>query len=222
MFYVGVNPTLTEIQKIYNAAEFYKSELLGRSLLVLYLDSHSELNTYSVTFLPRNFMHLTGLIHAHDPKYNSVHFYNDAILKRLKKDDFYLGAYTTNLKLEILESALANVLRSNMIGTYDNSGPLLITERVVGTVNSCIGFVNDKQTGLNYPNTLLNVDIRRKLRERYRICAIFRKRDDEEEYSEATYIAKRIRWDPLQFPGGLEYLKDLIAREELRKNRLTL
>ncbi len=47
-----------------------------------------------------------------------------------------------------------------MIGDFTDRGPKLFTEKVAGGVGGCIGFVRDRHTGLNVPNTLLKKDIR--------------------------------------------------------------
>ena len=47
-----------------------------------------------------------------------------------------------------------------MIGDFTDRGPKLFTEKAVGNVCDCIGFVRDRNTRLNVPNTLLKKDIR--------------------------------------------------------------
>ena len=47
-----------------------------------------------------------------------------------------------------------------MIGDFTDRGPKLYSEKVAGNICGCIGFVKDKNTSLNVPNTLLKKDIR--------------------------------------------------------------
>lgn len=47
-----------------------------------------------------------------------------------------------------------------MIGDFADRGPKLFTEKAAGNVCGCIGFVKDRNTGLNVPNTFLKKDIR--------------------------------------------------------------
>lgn len=47
-----------------------------------------------------------------------------------------------------------------MIGDFTGKGPKLYTEKVAGGICGCIGFVKDRNTRLNVPNTLLKKDIR--------------------------------------------------------------
>ena len=49
---------------------------------------------------------------------------------------------------------------ATMIGEFTDRGPKLFTEKAAGNVCGCIGFVQDKNTKLNVPNTLLKKDIR--------------------------------------------------------------
>ncbi|MCX4318644.1 MAG: PBECR4 domain-containing protein [Lachnospiraceae bacterium] len=47
-----------------------------------------------------------------------------------------------------------------MIGDFTDRGPKLFTEKAAGNVCGCIGFVKDRNTRMNVPNTLLKKDIR--------------------------------------------------------------
>ena len=40
-----------------------------------------------------------------------------------------------------------------MIGDFTDRGPKLFTEKAAGNVCGCIGFVKDRNTRLNVPNT---------------------------------------------------------------------
>ena len=165
-------------------------------------------------------MHLTGVCHKSIENYNTGRFFHLALERRLDKYEFEMAnRHTTPRKLEVIEATLKNVPHAYMIGTYNNIGPLLITDRIIGNIYSCVGFTADEYNGLNYPNTLLKGDTRQKLRECHQICAIFRKKKQEESYSEATYIAKKVPWDVLKFPEEFQYLKDIILQYEIQRGK---
>lgn len=47
-----------------------------------------------------------------------------------------------------------------MIGDFTDREPKLYSEKAAGNVCGCVGFVKDRNTGFNVPNTLLKKDIR--------------------------------------------------------------
>ena len=148
--------TENDLSIISNAAAIYAKELLGYSLVILYKDSSTSLNSYTVHFNERNFMHLTGVCHKSIENYNTGRFFHLALERRLDKYEFEMAnRHTTPRKLEVIEATLKNVPHAYMIGTYNNIGPLLITDRIIGNIYSCVGFTADEYNGLNYPNTLL-------------------------------------------------------------------
>ncbi len=81
---------------------------------------------------------------------------------------------------------------ARMIGDYDNSRPLLVTDKFAGTVTMAMGFV--KVNDVYIPNTALKRDLRdiTTKSSRYRIIAIFSKLRTDTRYKHLTYIAKGI------------------------------
>ena len=209
-----------DFNTIADAASFYAKELVDHSIVVLYKNSSTSVESYTAHFGERNFMHLTGVCHTNIKHFDANLFFHLALEKRFIAEDFKMAdRHTTRRKLDALESTLKGVTHATMIGTYNNSGPLLITDKIIGSVHSCLGFTTDRATGLNYPNTLLNTDVRHKLRDCHQICAIFRKKKQEESYSEATYIDKKAPWDVLKFPEEFQYLKDIILQYEIQRGK---
>lgn len=90
-----------------------------------------------------------------------IHFYEKCLDKRLTENDFYFAKdSSTYQKLSILEHMMNIKQNATMIGYFTDHGVKLFTEKAVGNICGCIGFVNDRNTGLNVPNTLLKKDIR--------------------------------------------------------------
>ncbi len=93
-----------------------------------------------------------------------------------------------------------------MIGMYNQSQPLLSTERIAGSVSVCLGFVRDGGVGRYIPNTVLKGDIRTLVYVPDRILLTYRKTSKEILYSEIVYAAKKIDWSAIQMPDGYSAL----------------
>ncbi len=209
------------IRSVFRAAAYYDRELARHSLLILYLDDSATVQTCTVSFAARNFMHLTGLSAVRGKPCSSKHFYHLALNKRLSyRDADHLMGITSRTRLITVEAALKHVLYADRIGTYNHAGPLLFTEPILKKLSPCIGFKRDRSTGAYLPNVLIQVDPRRKLPELHKVCAIFRKRDGETEYTELTHIADDVTWDGIVFPEKIQYLKDLVVQVACTRRRL--
>ena len=75
---------------------------------------------------------------------------------------------------------------AKMIGQYDNSRIYLQTDKVIGNVNVCMGFIRKSKEYI--PNTVLKEDIRSITRERKRVVAILKKEILDKSYNNITYI----------------------------------
>ncbi len=92
---------------------------------------------------------------------SAIHFYEKCLDNRLMEEDFsFAKDGSTGQKLDILENMMGVKQNVTMIGDFTGRGPKLFTEKAAGNVCGCIGFVKDRNTRLNVPNTLLKKDIR--------------------------------------------------------------
>jgi len=162
------------IRILTKSAELYKEHLEDQKLLFVYgipsdinkqLKIHKrELNSldyYETAFHRYNFQHLTGVRIIGNRIASSIQFYEMCLSGRLMEDDFMFSSDGSTIqKLEILEHMMLIGKNAVMIGDFTDKGPKLYTEKAAGGIRGCIGFVEDKNTGLNVPNTLLNKDIR--------------------------------------------------------------
>ena len=162
------------IQIITKAAELYRDNLEDQKVLFLYgipFEVRNELQTeekvllsikgFEVAFHRYNFLHLTGVRLNKNGTASAIHFYQKCLDKRLTENDFVLAKDgSTRQKLDILENMMLIKKNATMIGEFTGIGPRLFTEKVAGNVCGCIGFVKDRNTNLNVPNTLLKKDIR--------------------------------------------------------------
>lgn len=162
------------IRIITRAADLYHTNLEDQKILFLYgvpsavrkqLQGEStkllSIESYEVAFHRYNFLHLTG-VHLNNFNVTSaIHFYEKCLDNRLTEEDFsFAQDGSTGQKLEILEDMMSVKRNVTMIGDFTDRGPKLFTEKVAGNVCGCIGFVKDRNTQLNVPNTLLQKDIR--------------------------------------------------------------
>ena len=162
------------IQILIKAAELYHTNLEGQKILFLYGVSAEvkrqiqtpgsrllSIKSYEVAFHRYNFLHLTGVRINHSSIDSASHFYEKCLDNRLAERDFdFAKDGSTGQKLDILENMMRIKWNVTMIGNFTDRGPKLFTEKVAGNVCGCIGFVKDRNTSLNVPNTLLKKDIR--------------------------------------------------------------
>lgn len=199
------------IKIVREAAKRYQNNLVGKKILVLYLGCNQCVDYFELSFKATNFLHLTGLqLVAH---ISAAEFYKRCLDGKLSESDFeFAEDGTTILKLTVLPKLMANNLSANMIGDFNSNSLKLYTEKLVGSVTACLGFV--KQGDAYYPNTLLYKDIRNVVYETKRIVAIFQKKFKDLNYGIKTFQSKTIDCGKLKFPQDVEYLKGLLITED--------
>lgn len=86
------------------------------------------------------------------------------------------------------------------------SQPKLYTDKIAGSLSACMGFVRDSGEGRFVPNTVLEGDIRTKVKAADRIIATYRKNRGEKQYSEVVFTAKKVEWEKIVLPDEYCYL----------------
>ena len=138
---------------------------------------------------------------------NARHFFNLCYDKRLTEADFEFSADgTTEMKMRVLPSLMKKNLSAKMLGDYNMSQPKLYTDKIAGSLSACMGFVRDDGEGRFVPNTVLEGDIRTKVKAADRIIATYRKSRGEERYSEIVFTAKKVEWEKIDLPDEYCYL----------------
>ena len=138
---------------------------------------------------------------------NARHFFNLCYDKRLTEADFDFSADgTTEMKMRVLPSLMKKNLSAKMLGDYNMSQPKLYTDKIAGSLSACMGFVRDGGEGRFVPNTVLEGDIRTKVKAADRIIATYRKSRSEEQYSEIVFTAKKVEWEKIVLPDEYSYL----------------
>lgn len=154
-------------------------------------------------FLPRHFLHLTGIQLSGRNNVKSADFYKKCLRGQLSPHDFFLASDgTTEMKLNVILPLMNIHKTAKMMGDYNFAKTLLYTQKLTGSVSGCIGFTYSK--GYFNPNTLLNEDIRDiTYRPQSRILAILRKPISKEIYTELCYVAKGIHLDEIKLSNDI-------------------
>lgn len=209
------------------AAELYRDNLEDQKILFMYgtpSDVKKQLQTegkilaaiqgYEVAFHRCNFLHLTGVRLNKKGTASANHFYQKCLDKRLTEDDFSLAKDgSTGQKLDILESMMFIKKSVTMIGEFSDRGPKLFAEKAAGNICGCIGFVQDKNTKLNVPNTLLKKDIREVTAQpTYKVFVVMSKHYTDDKYSQLAKLDKSIDLKECRF---LDEIEKLIERDKL-------
>jgi len=192
---------------IHNGAIAYKNNLANKNVLFVTL-VNGKTEVFEAAFLTRNFLHLTGV----RTKLNSTTFYSLALRDRLREQDIAFAVDgTTDKKLDVLKPLMNVHKTAKMLGNYDNSQRLLVTDKLAGTVTFAMGFRRDGDFYM--PNTSLKTDVRTISKNPIqRIAAIFVKEIKEVKYCSVAYIAKRLTIDDEVFAS---VMCDRVDKENL-------
>ncbi|MCM1214218.1 MAG: PBECR4 domain-containing protein [Lachnospiraceae bacterium] len=209
------------IQIITKAAGAYHLNLEDQKILSLYgipsevkkqleLEGHrlSVIKGFEVVFHRYNFLHLTGVRVNESGIGSAIHFYEKCLANRLTEEDFsFAKDGSTAQKLDVLENMMGIKKNAMMIGDFADRGPKLFTEKAAGNVCGCVGFVKDRNTGLNVPNTLLKKDIREVVASPVqKVYAVFSKMYVEEKYSVVEKMDKSLVEKTILFSEEMEML----------------
>ena len=184
------------VKIIIPCAEAFRDSLENTNLLIAYKEN-DNIKTFNAVFLPRHFMHLTGIKRPEGSTMTSVQFYQKCLDHRLSENDFEFAADgTTQLKLSVLPQIIKRNLSANMIGDFREQSFKLYMEKVAGSISACIGFVRDSNTGFYVPNTVLKRDTRDVTQNKYsRILVTLQKSTEDTVYTDRVYAAKGIDAD---------------------------
>ncbi len=213
------------INIITKAAESYHENLEDQKVLFIYgtpaeitkqIQSKekllSSLSAYEVAFHRSNFLHLTGVKVKGANTASAINFYEKCLAHRLSESDFDLAKDgTTDQKLDVIEQMMKIKKSVAMIGDFTDRGPKLYSEKVAGTVCACIGFVKDKYTQLNVPNTLLKKDIRDvSSKPQQKVYMVLSKNYSDNKYSVIEKQDKAINIEEVSLPSEIADIIDIL------------
>ena len=186
-----INSKVEAVKTIHECAVLYDKNLSGRNVMFITVNDNKA-TFFETLFQPNNFLHLTGV----KTNLNSEFFFKSALTQRLSPSSISFDhGGTAEIKLEILHKLMSIHILARMVGDYDNSKPLLITDKFAGTVTMAMGFIN--VNGIYVPNTALKMDVRDITTQatRRRVAAIFVKLRGDAIYTQLTYIAQGMTID---------------------------
>ena len=173
------------VKIIIECAKMYKDNFLGKNLMIIY--GKDQYGFMEAVFPKTAYLHLTGV----DTKLSPSAFYSKCIGNVLSNKDFnFKSNGTTELKLQILPHVFNPKKNYKIVGEYGNFKQILRTNKLVGGVHACLGFVKDGDYYV--PNTTLNDDIREITSWNSRIVLILEKGLNDAQYNEITYVAKNV------------------------------
>ena len=211
------------IQVITKAADLYHTNLEDQKILFLYgvpsevrkqLQRENiklmSIEGYEVAFHRYNFLHLTGVHINNSNVASAIHFYEKCLDNRLREEDFrFAKDGSTGQKLGILENMMGMKRNATMIGDFTDKGPKLYTEKAAGNVCGCIGFVKDRNTKLNVPNTLLKKNIRDVIASPVqKVYAVISKSYRSKKYSVVEKLDKELDITKYLFSDEIESILD--------------
>ena len=118
------------IKIITEAAKIYNKNLENKNLLFIFGAEKSP-EFFEASFLPRNFLHLTGVRIFEDRIFGSVDFYEKCLHGKLSPSDFsFADNGTTEMKLSVLPQLMKIQTCAKMVGVYDHTKSVLYTKNV--------------------------------------------------------------------------------------------
>lgn len=183
-----------------SSAKLFHEELENNNILFVFGNSRNP-EFLETLFLRRHFLHMTGVkIHHY---MTSGEFYNKCLSSRISESDFYLSSDgTTEMKLSVLPALMSIYKNAKMVGIYDESKSFLVTEKVIGNVSACIGFVKDNDYYV--PNTVLKEDIRNiSFHPQKKVLFVSRKKTQYDKYTEICYKSSSISFEKINLPDKL-------------------
>lgn len=189
---------------ILKCCKLYHCNLENKNVMFIVQDKRKDIHYLEMLFLASNFLHLTGINITNKKIKSSTDFYNLCLKNQITVSDFKFNSNgTTSMKLQILPQIIQIQKVCKMTGDYNNTKLYLSTQKLVGNVNICMGFI--KKGNYYIPNTALKEDIRNITTEQAKIIAIMVKNVKDAKYKEITYLNKNIE------------MKTILENEQINK-----
>lgn len=177
------------IDIIVKSQKEFEKNLKNKKLMFIYENKDKTIDKEEIFFPTTSLYHLTG-IKAYDSNnklLNSYKFYKLLQSGGIDESKIEAKDKTTYYKLEVLPQLMQIDRMANMIGNFTGHSLLLQTNKLIGNVNACMGFIKNEQD-LYVPNTALKQDIRDITDDRNKIIAVLKKNINEKLYKNITYL----------------------------------
>lgn len=167
----------------------FEKNLKNKKLIFIYENNDKTIGKEEVFFPISAFYHLTGVqaCDLNNKLLNSYQFYEILRVGGINETKIKLKDKTTYYKLQVLPQLMKLDKMANMIGDFTGHSIFLQTDKLIGNVNACMGFVKNEQN-IYIPNTALKEDIRNITADRKKIIAVLKKSINEKLYKDITYL----------------------------------
>ena len=180
------------IKRICESAIRYKENLLNKNVIFIFENKKSQnIDFIEAAFYDTYYLHLTGM------KYykNARTFFRDCLNNKISPHNIKMRkAPFTQLKLQVLENAMAINKSAKRIGNFNNNKVNITIEKVIGNTYYCIGFSNldskNKKLKYYYPKTLLQENLKNNIIDDNKIIAILSKNKNQKLYNKITSLSK--------------------------------
>ena len=187
---------------IVKAAKEYEEKLNNYHFLIIYIEKNT-IKFCCVGFRALNFLHLTGV----KTKLSAPVFYSACINGKLSTRDFSVDTHgKAQQKLYVLPYLSELLYHNCMIGYFINSGILIRADYFVGDTKAIlsVGFRYGKAADI--PVSLYRENIKTLTNPTCKVIGIFRKKYNEQKFSEYTYLSKD--FNSYKFTNELKNLFD--------------
>lgn len=185
---------------ILKCARQYDLHLKDHNVMFIVLNKDKTFSSIETFFRDSNFLHLTGVTSS----LNSFAFYKACTDNMLSLQQFDFKKNTTELKLQILHEAMQIDRIAKMVGEFNSNGINLYSQKIVGTISLCMGFIKDKDDQYFVPNTLLKEDVRMKsIPPVLKVACVLKKPVDSPKYELITAIGRKINIKEMNLPQDI-------------------
>lgn len=205
-----VKNRIKDLKIIIDCANLYNENLVGKNLLVIYINRETNVYSYvELVFFKNNYLHMTGVefVQSSPGNQKAGLFFSKCLNNKLTTQEImHRSDGNTSLKLNILKE-IVNIHKSaRMIGDFNEGHTTLLTEKMVGNVRACMGAV--LKDDYYVPNTILKKDIRDIVIVSHPVKSMYIKGIQEPKYSvcNQTMMAKNFSFDNL--PKDIKVLFD--------------
>lgn len=170
----------------------FEKNLKNKKLMFVYENKDKTMGQEEIFFPATSFYHLTGIkvYDSNNKLLNSYKFYELLQSGGIDESKLEVKDKTTYYKLQVLPQLMRLDRMASMIGNFTGHSLLLQTNKLIGNVNACMGFVKNEQD-VYVPNTALKRDIRDIANDRKKIIAVLKKEINEKLYKNITYLKQK-------------------------------
>lgn len=171
---------------IIKAAQNYQKYLQDKTFLIIYQNG-IKTDAVQVGFRSSHFLHLTGVV----TKLSAQRFYEKCLNRKLSFQDIELdNKGKAQQKLFVLPFLHELLYHNCMIGNFINSGIYIRADYFIGNTKAVlsVGFRCGKK--VDFPVTLYKEDVRKLSQPTNKVLAIFVKDNEQQVYTECTYLSK--------------------------------